>query len=81
MLIPLALIKNMTKFKSASTLASVLILVALFSIFFYASYQMVGTGAQEADNLIILGGFPHAIGIIVFTFEGVGIFFDIRHSM
>ena len=35
-LIPLSLIKNLTKFKAASSTASIIMILALFAIFFYS---------------------------------------------
>ncbi|KAL4490900.1 hypothetical protein ABPG72_008636 [Tetrahymena utriculariae] len=79
-LLPCIFIRHMDKLKQWSMSANVFILCSLLIISLYCGYNLKQNGLPEVQqfNFSSMGD---SVGIFIFTFEGVGLYFDVRHSM
>lgn len=81
-LIPLALIRNISKLGPSALLADVFILLGLGYIYYYdvASIATRG-GLHPSVELLNSNSFTLTIGSSIFTFEGIGLILPIQGSM
>ena len=80
-LIPLALIRNISKLGPVALLADVFIFFGLFYIWYYDISTLAGRGIHETVKLFNPHSFTLTIGSAIFTFEGIGLILPIQSSM
>ena len=80
-LIPLALIRNISKLGPAALLADVFIFFGLFYIWYYDIATLASRGLHETVQLFNPRSFTLTIGSAIFTFEGIGLILPIQSSM
>jgi proton-coupled amino acid transporter len=80
-LIPLALIRNISKLGPAALLADVCILVGLTYIWYYDISAIASRGIHKSVELFNPQHFTLTIGSAIFTFEGIGLLLPIQSSM
>lgn len=85
LLVPLSLIRDITKLSLLALLANVFILVGLVTILYYTLYQLIftnefqlGPGIEFFFNQTQCSLF---IGVAIFAFEGIGLIIPIQQSM
>jgi proton-coupled amino acid transporter len=81
LLVPLALIRNISKLGPAALLADVFILIGVVYIWQYDIHSLVDYGVNESVALFNPSTFPLTIGSAIFTFEGIGLILPIQSSM
>jgi proton-coupled amino acid transporter len=81
LLIPLALIRNISKLGPAALLADVFILIGVVYIWQYDIRSLAEFGVNESVQLFSPSTFPLTIGSAIFTFEGIGLILPIQSSM
>jgi proton-coupled amino acid transporter len=81
LLIPLALIRNISKLGPAALLADVFILIGVVYIWQYDIRSLAEFGVNESVKLFSPSTFPLTIGSAIFTFEGIGLILPIQSSM
>lgn len=81
LLVPLALIRNISKLGPAALLADVFILIGVVYIWQYDIHSLVDYGMNESVVLFNPSTFPLTIGSAIFTFEGIGLILPIQSSM
>mmetsp|Transcript_17767 Transcript_17767/g.2462 ORF Transcript_17767/g.2462 Transcript_17767/m.2462 type:complete len:133 (+) Transcript_17767:146-544(+) len=77
---PLGLIRNIKNLKVPSNIGNCILLFAL-GVMMYDCYHEVSKNGAKLEKAVDFWGLSSYVGIVVFTLEGVGLFFDIRHSM
>lgn len=80
-LIPLALIRNISKLGPAALLADVFIMIGLVYIWYYDINSLAHYGMNESVRLFNPSSFTLTIGSAIFTFEGIGLILPIQSSM
>ncbi|AOA62828.1 Vacuolar amino acid transporter 4 [Komagataella phaffii CBS 7435] len=80
-LIPLSLIRNITKLSLASLCANAFIFVGLFLIVCYAGKHLVDNGIAEGVVLFNDRGWSLFVGVAIFAFEGIGLIIPVHESM
>ncbi|KAG5952867.1 hypothetical protein E4U53_007687 [Claviceps sorghi] len=80
-LIPLALIRNISKLGPVAVLADVFIFVGLLYIWQYDAFSLAKHGIAPSVMLFNPSSFALTIGSAVFTFEGIGLILPIQSSM
>ncbi|QIW99428.1 hypothetical protein AMS68_004946 [Peltaster fructicola] len=80
-LIPLSLIRNISKLGPAALLADVFILIGLVYIWQYDIVSLTQHGINESVTLFNPNAFTLTIGSAIFTFEGIGLILPIQSSM
>lgn len=80
-LIPLALIRNISKLGPAALLADVCILVGLTYIWYYDISTIANRGIDTTVELFNPQHFTLTVGSAIFTFEGIGLLLPIQSSM
>jgi len=80
-LIPMALIRNISKLGPAALLADVFIFIGLFYIWYYDIATLVKNGLDSTVELFNPRSFTLTIGSVIFTFEGIGLILPIQSSM
>lgn len=80
-LIPLALIRNISKLGPAALLADVFILFGLIYIWYYDIANLASQGVHPTVELFNPRDFTLTIGSAIFTFEGIGLLLPIQSSM
>ena len=80
-LIPLALIRNISKLGPAALLADVFILFGLVYIWYYDIAALSSQGLHPTVELFNPRDFTLTIGSAIFTFEGIGLLLPIQSSM
>ncbi|KAG5984989.1 hypothetical protein E4U55_002246 [Claviceps digitariae] len=80
-LIPLALIRNISKLGPVALLADVFIFIGLLYIWQYDVFSLAIHGAAPSLRLFNPSSFALTIGSAVFTFEGIGLILPIQSSM
>ena len=80
-LIPLALIRNISKLGPAALLADIFIFFGLFYIWYYDISTLATSGLNESVKLFNPRNFTLTIGSAIFTFEGIGLILPIQGSM
>lgn len=81
LLIPLALIRNISKLGPIALLADVFILVGLVYIWHYDIWALARNGLEPTVRLFNPSAFTLTIGSAIFTFEGIGLILPIQSSM
>jgi solute carrier family 36 (proton-coupled amino acid transporter) len=81
MLIPLAIIRNISKLGPAALLADVCILVDLTYIWYYDISTIASHGLSKTVELFNPHHFTLTVGSAIFTFEGIGLLLPIQLSM
>jgi proton-coupled amino acid transporter len=81
LLIPLALIRNISKLGPAALLADVFILIGLVYIWYYDIANLASHGMAPSVTLFNSNSFTLTIGSAIFTFEGIGLILPIASSM
>ena len=80
-LIPLALIRNISKLGPAALLADVFIMIGLIYIWQYDISGLSQRGMAPSVVLFNPSSFTLTIGSAIFTFEGIGLILPIQSSM
>jgi proton-coupled amino acid transporter len=80
-LIPMALIRNISKLGPAALLADVFILIGLVYIWYFDISTLATNGIATSVNLFNPSSFTLTIGSAIFTFEGIGLILPIQSSM
>ena len=80
-LVPLALIRNISKLGPAALLADVFILIGLVYIWYYDIATLASQGLHPAVVRFNPLDFTLTIGSAIFTFEGIGLLLPIQSSM
>ena len=80
-LIPLALIRNISKLGPAALLADIFIFFGLFYIWYYDIHSLAVRGMNDTVQLFNPHSFTLTIGSSIFTFEGIGLILPIQSSM
>jgi len=80
-LIPLALIRNISKLGPAALLADVFILIGIIYIWQYDITALIQRGPAPSVTLFNPSSFTLTIGSAIFTFEGIGLILPIQSSM
>lgn len=80
-LIPLALIRNISKLGPAALLADAFILFGLVYIWYYDIATLASQGIHPTVQLFNPRDFTLTIGSAIFTFEGIGLLLPIQSSM
>lgn len=81
LLVPLALIRNISKLGPTALLADVFILIGVVYIWQYDITSLSQYGMNESVKLFNPSTFPLTIGSAIFTFEGIGLILPIQSSM
>ncbi|PHH82414.1 hypothetical protein CDD82_6102 [Ophiocordyceps australis] len=80
-LVPLALIRNISKLGLVALLADVFILAGLVYIWYYDVHTLLRSGIDPTVRLFNPSDFTLTIGSAIFTFEGIGLILPIQSSM
>ncbi|KAK3675929.1 hypothetical protein LTR78_004121 [Recurvomyces mirabilis] len=80
-LVPMALIRNISKLGPAALLADVFILIGLVYIWYYDIATLAERGIAPSVTLFNPSAFTLTIGSAIFTFEGIGLILPIQSSM
>lgn len=80
-LIPFALIRNITKLGPASLLADIFISIGLAYIYQYDISSLATHGMHKTVQLFNPAHYTLTIGSIIFCFEGIGLIIPIQSSM
>lgn len=80
-LIPLALIRNISKLGPVALLADVFILIGIIYIWYYDIASLASRGPAPSVELFNSSSFTLTIGSAIFTFEGIGLILPIQSSM
>lgn len=81
LLIPLVLIRDLTKLSFTSFISSVFILLGLVIIFYFAGIQLYTEGLGPNIEQFNAATWPMLIGVAVTAFEGIGLILPIQASM
>lgn len=79
-IIPMSLIRNLTKLSLAALLANIFILLGIITIVTYTSIDLLHTGVQEVQ-MFNSNSWSLFIGVAIFAFEGIGLIVPIQQSM
>ncbi|KAI4225447.1 MAG: hypothetical protein L6R40_008360 [Gallowayella cf. fulva] len=80
-LIPLALIRDISRLGPAALLADIFIFIGLFYIWYYDISTLATSGMHPSVELFNPRAFTLTIGSAIFTFEGIGLILPIQSSM
>ncbi|KAK0278487.1 hypothetical protein LTR35_009226 [Friedmanniomyces endolithicus] len=80
-LLPMALIRNISKLGPAALLADVFILIGLIYIWYYDIASLADNGIAPSVVAFNPSAFTLTIGSAIFTFEGIGLILPIQSSM
>ncbi|PHH88764.1 hypothetical protein CDD83_7071 [Cordyceps sp. RAO-2017] len=80
-LIPLALIRNISKLGPVALLSDVFILAGLAYIWYYDIWTLAADGLAPSVRLFNPSAFTLTVGSAIFTFEGIGLILPIQSSM
>ncbi|KAK1065376.1 hypothetical protein LTR33_011850, partial [Friedmanniomyces endolithicus] len=80
-LLPMALIRNISKLGPAALLADVFILIGLVYIWYYDIASLADHGIAPSVVAFNPSAFTLTIGSAIFTFEGIGLILPIQSSM
>ncbi|KAF2860133.1 hypothetical protein K470DRAFT_258283 [Piedraia hortae CBS 480.64] len=80
-LIPLGLIRNISKLGPLALIADAFILIGLIYIWYFDLLTLSRVGLSPSVELFNPSSFPLTIGSSIFTFEGIGLILPIQSSM
>lgn len=80
-LIPLALIRNISKLGIVALLADVCIMIGVFYIYYFDISTLAARGIHKTVVLFNPEQYTLMIGAAIFTFEGIGLILPIQSSM
>jgi solute carrier family 36 (proton-coupled amino acid transporter) len=80
-LVPLAMIRNISKLGPAAMLADVFILLGLTYIWYFDIASIAKHGIADSTVLFNSDHYTLTIGACIFTFEGIGLILPIQSSM
>lgn len=80
-LVPLALIRNISKLGPVALLADVFILIGIVYIWQYDIASLSEYGLNESVQLFNPSAFTLTVGSAIFTFEGIGLILPVQSSM
>jgi proton-coupled amino acid transporter len=80
-LIPLALIRNISKLGPAAMIADVFIMLGLTYIWYFDIASIAKFGIADSTVLFNSSHYTLTIGACIFTFEGIGLILPIQSSM
>lgn len=80
-LIPLALIRHISKLGLVALIADVFILIGLVYIWYYDIASLIKVGLEPSVKLFNSSSWTLTIGSAIFTFEGIGLILPIQSSM
>ncbi|OQO11139.1 hypothetical protein B0A48_05395 [Cryoendolithus antarcticus] len=80
-LVPLGLIRNISKLGGAALLADLFIMIGLIYIWYYDIHSLAKYGINQSVQLFNPESFTLTIGSAIFTFEGIGLILPIQSSM
>ncbi|KAK6455561.1 vacuolar amino acid transporter 4 [Scheffersomyces xylosifermentans] len=84
-LVPLSLVRDITKLSLSAVLANLFILVGLVTILYYIFYEWLVTNkgvlGSEIEYFFNESEFSLFIGVAIFAFEGIGLIIPIQESM
>ncbi|ODV69748.1 vacuolar amino acid transporter 4 [Hyphopichia burtonii NRRL Y-1933] len=84
-LVPLSLIRDITKLSIAALLANIFIFVGLLTIIYFTLDQLIFKDKFQLGNNVEFifnqSGFSLFIGVAIFAFEGIGLIIPIQESM
>ncbi|KAI4156689.1 MAG: hypothetical protein L6R39_001055 [Caloplaca ligustica] len=81
LLIPLALIRDISRLGPVALLADIFIFIGLFYIWFYDISTIATSGINPSVELFNPRDFTLTIGSSIFTYEGIGLILPIQASM
>ena len=81
LLVPLALIRNISKLGSSALLADVCILLGLGYIYWYDMATLSTKGIQKTVELFNPRDYTLTVGSAIFAFEGIGLILPVQSSM
>lgn len=81
LLIPLALIRDISRLGPAALLADIFIFIGLFYIWYYDIFALATSGMHPSVQVFNPRDFTLTIGSAIFTFEGIGLILPIQSSM
>lgn len=79
-IIPLSLIRNLTKLSLSAIIANIFILFSILVIVIYTSIDLVKDGPRKV-TLLNQSSWSLFIGVAIFAFEGIGLIIPIQQSM
>ncbi|KAM0418706.1 hypothetical protein ACHAPT_012405 [Fusarium lateritium] len=80
-LIPLALIRNISKLGPVALLADAFILIGIVYIWYYDVAALARNGMDSTVKLFNPSDYTLTVGSAIFTFEGIGLILPIQSSM
>ncbi|RCK64001.1 Vacuolar amino acid transporter 4 [Candida viswanathii] len=84
-IVPLSLIRDITKLSLLAVLANVFILTGILTIVYFMVYEWAGVNhgqfGQNIEYYFNESGFALFIGTAIFAFEGIGLIIPIQESM
>lgn len=80
-LIPLALIRHISKLGPVALIADVFIMIGLVYIWYYDIGSLIKHGLEPSVRLFNSSSWTLTIGSAIFTFEGIGLILPIQSSM
>ncbi|KAF4985543.1 hypothetical protein FDECE_16486 [Fusarium decemcellulare] len=80
-LVPLALIRNISKLGPVALLADAFILIGIVYIWYYDIASLARNGMDSSVKLFNPADFTLTVGSAIFTFEGIGLILPIQSSM
>ncbi|KAK6197565.1 vacuolar amino acid transporter 4 [Scheffersomyces amazonensis] len=84
-LVPLSLIRDITKLSLSAVLANLFILLGLVTILYYIFHELIienkGTLGPNIEYFFNQNDFSLFIGVAIFAFEGIGLIIPIQESM
>ncbi|KAH7133406.1 transmembrane amino acid transporter protein-domain-containing protein [Dactylonectria estremocensis] len=81
LLVPLALIRNISKLGPVALLADAFILIGLSYIWYFDIWALAKEGMEPSVRLFNPSDYTLTIGSAIFTFEGIGLILPIQSSM
>ena len=80
-LVPLALIRNISKLGPVALIADVFILIGLVYIWYFDISSLARNGLEPTVKMFNPSSFTLTVGSAIFTFEGIGLILPIQSSM
>jgi proton-coupled amino acid transporter len=81
LLVPFALIRNITKLGPAALLADIFIMLGIAYIYYYDISTLTSNGIHKTIKLFNPAHYTLTVGSSIFAFEGIGLILPIQSSM